>query len=112
MGKHFTVPSSVLAVLAIGALPYGFGMFADGPTDATIEAHRDRQQALMESSQAILARAESESRDLTNQEQTEIEGLTNEFDDLVDSEPNAGQQGHGWVRIIYTPYSQPSYLCG
>ncbi|ODT50269.1 phage major capsid protein [Devosia sp. 63-57] len=82
MGKHFTVPSSVLAVLAIGALPYGFGMFADGPTDATIDAHRDRQQALMESSQAILARAESESRDLTNQEQTEIEGLTNEFDDL------------------------------
>lgn len=82
MGKHFTVPTSVLAVLAIGALPYGFGMFADGPIDATIDAHRDRQQALMESSQAILARAESETRDLTAEEQREVEGLTNEFDDL------------------------------
>jgi len=82
MGKHFMVPTSVLAVLAIGALPYGFGMFADGPNDATIDAHRDRQQALMESSQAILARAEGENRDLTAEEQREVEGLTNEFDDL------------------------------
>lgn len=82
MSKHFTVPASVMAVLALGVPVHGF-IFADGPTpDAIIDAHRDRQTALMESSTSIMARAESDSRDLTVDEQREIEGLTNEFDDL------------------------------
>lgn len=82
MSKHFRVPASVLAVLAHGAPACGF-IFADVTTDAVIAAHRERQQALMESSQAIMARAESEqNRDLTAEEQGQIEGLTNEFDDL------------------------------
>lgn len=81
MGKHFTVPLSVLAVLAIGAPAFG-RVFNDTPPDAVIEAHRDRQSALMESSQAVLARATAENRDLTAEEQREVESLTNEFDDL------------------------------
>lgn len=79
MAKHFTVPESVLAVLAIGATS-GFYLFAEG--DAVVGAHRQRQQALMEASQGIMARAEAESRDLTDAERTEIEGQTAEFDGL------------------------------
>lgn len=78
--KHFTVPGSVLAVLAMGAPAFGL-VFAD-VTDAAIQAMRDRQTELMDSSTAILNRAEGETRDLTAAEQTEVEGLTNEFDDL------------------------------
>jgi hypothetical protein len=63
-----------------GAAVPGF-IFADA-TDAVIVAHRERQQALMESSNAILNRAEGETRDLTDQERTEIDGLTAEFDGL------------------------------
>lgn len=81
MSKHFIVPASVLAVLAAGAPAHGF-IFADAAPDAIVAAHRDRQHALMESSQAILARAESESRDLTEAEQNEVTGMTNEFDSL------------------------------
>lgn len=75
------VPASVLALLATSALaclPI-FNRFED---DATIVAHRARQGELVESSQAILARAEAETRDLTEAEQREVEGLTNEFDSL------------------------------
>lgn len=80
MNKHvLCVPASVLAVLAQGAPAYGL-IFND--IDSVIQANRDRQNELMESSQAILNRAEAENRDLTAAEQTEVEGLTNEFDDL------------------------------
>lgn len=82
--RTLCVPGSVAAVLALGALMSGVGFVsADArPHDAVIQAHRDRQQQLMESSQAILARAEQESRDLTEAEQTEIEGLNREFEDV------------------------------
>lgn len=80
MSKHFIVPASVLAVLALGVPVHGY-ILADAP-DAVIAANRDRQQALMESSTAILNRAEGEKRDLTDQERTEVEGLTAEFDGL------------------------------
>lgn len=79
MLKHLFVPASVLAVLASGAPVYGHIAARD---DATITAARERQQALMESSTAILARAESESRDLTDAERTEVDGLAAEFDGL------------------------------
>jgi HK97 family phage major capsid protein len=81
MTKHFAVPGSVLAVLAIGAPSFAF-LFNDPPNaDEFIANHRDRQAALVESMQAINARAEAESRDLTADEQRELDGLSNEFDD-------------------------------
>lgn len=81
MSKHFTVPASVLAVLALGAPVNGY-VFADASQDAVFTAARERQQALMESSTAILNRAEAEGRDLTDAERTEVDGLTAEFDGL------------------------------
>lgn len=80
MSKHFIVPASVLAVLALGAPVHGY-FFADS-ADSAIELARDRQQALMESSTAILNRAEGEKRDLTDVERKEVDGLTAEFDGL------------------------------
>lgn len=74
-------PLSVLAILAAGA-PLNGAVFNRPEPDAITDAHRDRQAALMESSQAILARAEAETRDLTEQEQTEIEGLNREFEEI------------------------------
>lgn len=81
MSKHFSVPASVLAVLASGAPVHGF-LFNDTVPDAIIEQARSRQQALMESSTAILNRAEGENRDLTDAERTEVDGLAAEFDGL------------------------------
>lgn len=77
--RTMSVPASVMALLALGAPVNGF---AFNDADAVIDAHRDRQSALMEASQAILNRAEGETRDLTETEQGEVEGLTREFDDL------------------------------
>jgi len=79
--KNLCVPASVLALLAFGT-PVNAYIFADH-ADATIQAHMDRQQQLLESSQAILAKAEAEQRELTEAEQTEVTGLTNEFDQLA-----------------------------
>jgi len=79
MKRTLSVPASILAVLALGAPANAF-VFNDA--DAVIETHRTRQAELMDASQAILARAETEGRDLTAAEQTEIEGLTTEFDGL------------------------------
>lgn len=73
-------PASVLALLASGAPEFG-AIFAH--VDTVIAAHRDRQSELMASSQAILARADAETRELTTEEGTEIEGLTAEFDRLA-----------------------------
>jgi len=78
MSKHFTVPGSVLAVLAMGVPSFGF-VRADA-ADTVVAAHRQRQVDLMESSTAIMARAEAENRDLTDAERTEAEGLAAEFD--------------------------------
>lgn len=75
--------ASVLALVASGVLRNGAIFNRIEIVDAVIDAHRDRQGALMDQSQAILARAESESnRDLTEAEQTEIEGLNREFEDV------------------------------
>jgi HK97 family phage major capsid protein len=74
--------ASVLALVATGALRNGavFNRLED--TDTVIQAHRERQTALMESSQGILAQAQTESRDLTGAEQTEVDGLNREFEEL------------------------------
>lgn len=73
-------PASVAALLANTALA-GLPIFARG--DAIIDAHRDRQAAITDSAQQILAAAESESRDLSVEEQSELTRLTDEFDGLT-----------------------------
>lgn len=75
-------PAAALALVAIGALRNGAVFNRIEIVDSVIDAHRDRQQALMEQSQGILARAESETRDLTEAEQTEVDGLNREFEDI------------------------------
>lgn len=80
MLKHTSVPASVLAVLALGA-PANCIIRADA-VDAVIEAARSRQIELLDSSTAILNRAEAESRELTADERREVDGLTSEFDTL------------------------------
>jgi HK97 family phage major capsid protein len=73
-------PASVLAALALGAPANGI-LFAH--TDGAVQAHRDRQQNILETSQAILARAESEQgRELTEAEQNEVDSLDREFQGL------------------------------
>jgi HK97 family phage major capsid protein len=68
-------PASVLALLANSALA-GLPIFADG----VIAAHRDRQGDLTDASQAILAQAEAENRDLTDAELRQVTDNTAEFD--------------------------------
>lgn len=80
MSKHFIVPGSVLALLAIGAPTLGT-VFADA-NDPVIVARRDRQRQVMEASQSIMAAAEAENRDMTASELKETEDLGREFDDL------------------------------
>lgn len=77
MSMHFTVPASVMAVLALGAPVNGF-IFAD----AVVDTARDRQQQLLNSADDIRLRAEAESRDMTSQEVSEVSALTAEFDAL------------------------------
>lgn len=78
---HSHVPASLVAVLALPPLLNAI-ILAEIAPETAIAQHRERQSALMESSQSILARAEAEGRDLTNAERTEVEGLTAEFDTL------------------------------
>jgi HK97 family phage major capsid protein len=79
MTKHFIVPGSVLAMLALAAPAFAV-VFADA--DDAMALHRDRQQKIMESSTAIMARAEAENRDMTAAEVKEVEDLTKEFDGI------------------------------
>lgn len=81
MKKHvLCVPASVLAVLALGAPAFG-AVFADG-VDSVIEGHRARQVELTDAQNAILARADAETRELTVEEGREIDELAAEFDRL------------------------------
>lgn len=73
------VPASVLAVLACG-VPAHFVIAADG--DPTVDAYRTRQQELLDSQTAILARADAEKRELLTEERTEVTALCAEFDRL------------------------------
>jgi HK97 family phage major capsid protein len=85
MTKHFTVPGSVLAVLAIGALFKNLLVFNEPAVDAIVEAHRARQTELMNSSNTILATAEADNhRDLTVEERRQVDELGAEFDQLED----------------------------
>lgn len=77
MHERRMIPASVQALLACTALS-GLPIFAD----ATIQAHRDRQAQVNESSQAILNQAEADQRELTETEQRQVEALADEFDSL------------------------------
>lgn len=80
MRKHvLVVPASVLAVLAVG-VPVNGAVFAD--VDAVIQAHRDRQLELSDAQSSILARADTESRELTVEEGRELDELSAEFERL------------------------------
>ena len=72
-------PMSVHALLACTALATLPIFNRDDPT---IQAHRDRQAAITDASQQILAAADAESRDLMEAEQRELASLTNEYDNL------------------------------
>jgi HK97 family phage major capsid protein len=78
-GRH--VPRSVISLLALGST-FLSGIFAH--TDGVIVAHRERQDKLLESSQAILAKAEAESREINEDERKELKGLNNEWERLED----------------------------
>lgn len=73
------VPDSVLAVLARG-VPADFIIAAEA--DPTIDGYRTRQQELIDSQTAILARADAEKREMTTDESTEVRNLASEFDRL------------------------------
>lgn len=75
--RRALIPASALALLALGAAPL-FGVFAD----ATIEAHRLRQQELVTASEAIIAQADAEKRELTTEEQNAIQANAAEVERL------------------------------
>jgi HK97 family phage major capsid protein len=80
MERTLCVPTSVLAVLAMGgpALVHIFNR-----ADSVIDAHRERQLAIVEAQQAIMARADGENhRDLTDEEEAEMDALSAEYDKL------------------------------
>lgn len=71
------VPASVHAVLALGAPANAIIL-----NDVTIDGYRQRQQELLDASNAIVARADAEKRELTADENREIDANTGEFDRL------------------------------
>lgn len=82
MTKHFTVPGSVMAVLAMGSPSFGF-VFNEPNPDAVIEAHRARQTEIMNTVNTLTATAEAENhRDLTTAESQQVDELGAEFDRL------------------------------
>lgn len=72
------VPDSVLAVLAMGTPAF----LIAARTDATIDAHRARQEELVNQQTVILAKADDEKRDLSVEEQESLRGLNAEYDRL------------------------------
>lgn len=105
MTKHFGVPGSVMAVLALAAIgTLSFSIVFNDATNADdfIANHRDRQGALVESMQAINARAEAEQRDLTSAEQSELEGLSNEFDDRG-RQIQLRERANAQAALLHTP---------
>ena len=100
MKLHSHVPASVVAVLSMP--PGEFPIFAaDASPEAAIAAHRERQAALMDASQAILARADAEGRDMTNAERAEVEGLTAEFDEFLNYDNGLEIPNIGTRRCVY-----------
>jgi HK97 family phage major capsid protein len=73
-------PASVLAILALGA-PVNGTVFAHA--DAVIQAHRDRQTEVVDAQAAIMARADTEKRELTAEESKEMDELAGEFERLT-----------------------------
>ena len=80
--RTHSVPASVLAVLALGA-PACTLILND--FEATIQAQRDRQSELADAQQTILAAADAEGRELTVEENKELDELAAEFDKIENS---------------------------
>ena len=70
---HITRVRALPAVIAL--LANGRGWFGGAVADATIEAHRLRQGELVQASEAIVAQADSERRELTAEERTTLTNL-------------------------------------
>ncbi len=75
--RALLVPASTLALLALGPA-YFHGTFAD----ATVDAHRARQTELTTASEAIIAQADAERRELSVEEQGSIQANAAEVDRL------------------------------
>lgn len=105
---HQPSVAGVLARMALGAPVHG-GIFNDGPeiTDSVIEAHRERQVALLESVNVVLAKAEAEKRDLTVAEQGEINDLNAEFED-VENQVNLRTRSLANAALLNAPRARQS----
>lgn len=77
---HQTVPASVLAILAMG--PHMGGLIFARAEDAVVEQYRERQDELIAASQTILAQADAEKRELTAEENRQIDENSAEFERL------------------------------
>lgn len=75
--RQALIPASVLALLA---QPRGY--FQGVVADATIAAHRERQQELVQASEAVIAQADAERRELTVEERNTIAANAAEVDRL------------------------------
>jgi HK97 family phage major capsid protein len=71
------VPASVVALLSLGR-----DWFAAAVADATIVAHRSRQQELVTASEAVIATADAERRELSTEERTTLTNNAAEVDRL------------------------------
>lgn len=75
--RQALIPASVFALLA---LPPAY--FAGVVADATIAAHRERQQELVQASEAVIAQADAERRELSVEERNTISANAAEVDRL------------------------------
>lgn len=92
-------PASVLAVLASHA-PVDGAVFAHA--DAVNEAHRHRQTEVVEAQTAIMARADTEKRELTVDESKEMDELASEFDRLT-NQIDRRERALGQQEVLATP---------
>jgi HK97 family phage major capsid protein len=75
--RRALLPASVAALLSHGRDWFGFAV-----ADATIEAHRARQHELVTASEAVVAAADAERRDLSTEERTTLSNNTAEVERL------------------------------
>lgn len=75
--RRALVPASALAILSLGPAFFA-GTFADG----TIDGYRQRQQELLQASEAIIAAADAERRELTVEERNSISANASEVERL------------------------------
>jgi HK97 family phage major capsid protein len=72
---------TAVSMAALAAMA-GSAKFFNGPTPEAIASLKDRLVELSETSRAIQAKADAEKRDLTGEEQTELDACMAEFEDV------------------------------